>query len=119
MRAISRLMWLLGSCFLAVDGAYLFRSLRANNFEVVGLLTIGLSAVLCLLMAFFFGRTVISAGANVWAEDREDADSNDGDPEVGFSVLGAGGRCCSQPPLLSHFSASQSGPGSQLSPCPF
>ena len=47
-------------------------------------LTIGLSGVLCLLLAFHFGRMVKSAGVNVWAEDREDAEIDDGDPEVGF-----------------------------------
>ncbi|QNE45643.1 cytochrome c oxidase subunit 4 [Glaciihabitans sp. INWT7] len=84
MRTVSRLMWLLGASFVTVDGVYLFRSLRAQNFELIGLLTIGLSGVLCLLLAFYFGQVVKSAGVNVWAEDREDAEIDDGDPEVGF-----------------------------------
>lgn len=84
MRTVSRLMWLLGTCFVAVDGVCLFWSLRANTFELIGLFTIGLSGVLCLLLAFHFGRMVKSAGVNVWAEDREDAEIDDGDPEVGF-----------------------------------
>ncbi|CAN5303405.1 cytochrome c oxidase subunit 4 [Frigoribacterium sp. UYMn621] len=84
MRTVSRLMWLLGASFVTVDGVYLFWSLRAENFELIGLLTIGLSGVLCLLMAFYFGQVVKSAGVNVWAEDREDAEIDDGDPEVGF-----------------------------------
>jgi hypothetical protein len=82
MRTVSRLMWLLGASFVTVDGVYLFWSLRAENFELIGLLTIGLSGV--LLMAFYFGQVVKSAGVNVWAEDREDAEIDDGDPEVGF-----------------------------------
>jgi len=77
-------MWLLGASFVAVDGIYLYWSLRAENFELIGLLTIGLSGVLCLLLAFYFGQVVKSAGVNVWAEDRDDAEIDDGDPEVGF-----------------------------------
>ncbi|MFM9919639.1 cytochrome c oxidase subunit 4 [Lacisediminihabitans sp. H27-G8] len=84
MRTVSRLMWLLGASFVTVDGVYLFWSLRAENFELIGLLTIGLSGALCLLLAFYFGQVVKSAGVNVWAEDREDAEIDDGDPEVGF-----------------------------------
>lgn len=84
MRTVSRLMWLLGASFITVDGVYLFWSLRAENFELIGLLTIGLSGALCLLLAFYFGQVVKSAGVNVWAEDREDAEIDDGDPEVGF-----------------------------------
>ncbi len=84
MRTVSRLMWLLGASFITVDGVYLFWSLRAENFELIGLLTIGLSGALCLLLAFYFGQVVKSAGVNVWAEDREDAEIEDGDPEVGF-----------------------------------
>jgi len=84
MRTISRLMWLLGASFVTVDGVYLVWSLRAENFELIGLITIGLSGVLCLLLAFYFGQVVKSAGVNAWAEDRQDAEIDDGDPEVGF-----------------------------------
>ncbi|MHC5794814.1 cytochrome c oxidase subunit 4 [Lacisediminihabitans sp. FW035] len=84
MRTVSRLMWLLGASFVTVDGVYLVWSLRAENFELIGLITIGLSGVLCLLLAFYFGQVVKSAGANAWAEDRQDAEIDDGDPEVGF-----------------------------------
>lgn len=84
MRTIGRLMWLLGACFLFVDGVYLLWSLLADNFEIVGLIVLGLSGLLCWLMAFYFGRVVQSAGTGAWAEDRLDAEIDDGDPEVGF-----------------------------------
>lgn len=84
MRTVSRLMWLLGASFVTVDGVYLVWSLRADNFELIGLITIGLSGVLCLLLAFYFGQAVKSAGPTAWAEDRDDAEIDDGDPEVGF-----------------------------------
>lgn len=84
MRTTGRLMWLLGACFLFVDGIYLLWSLRADNFEVVGLIVLGLSGILCWLVAFYFGRVVHAAGGETWAEDRLDAEIDDGDPEVGF-----------------------------------
>lgn len=84
MKTTGLLMWIMGGTFLTVDVAYLIWSLVARNFELVGLLTIGLSGALCLLMAFYFGRVVKAQGTEVLAEDRLDADIDDGDPEVGF-----------------------------------
>jgi len=77
-------MVVLGASFLAVDAIYLFWSLRADNFEVVGLITIGLSGMLCFLLAFYFGREVAAEGVNVSAADRPDAEIDDGDAEIGF-----------------------------------
>ena len=83
MKSIARVLYVMGGSFLIVDLVYLFWSLQAHNFEVIGLLTMGLSAVLCVLMAFYFGRTVRSFGETVLAEDRIDANIDDGDPEIG------------------------------------
>jgi Cytochrome c oxidase subunit IV len=84
MRTTGRLMWVLGGSFLTVDLAYVIWSQLAGNVELVGLMTIGLSGVLCLLLAFYFGRVVAANGESEWAEDRLDAKIDDGDPEVGF-----------------------------------
>jgi hypothetical protein len=84
MKTTGRLMWIMGGTFLAVDLAYFIWSQLADNFELVGLMTLGLSAALCLLMAFYFGRVVAANGGALWAEDQVDARIDDGDPEVGF-----------------------------------
>jgi Cytochrome c oxidase subunit IV len=63
---------------------YFLWSRQAHNVEPVGLLALGLSAVLCVLMAFYFGRVVAANGDAVWAEDQPDALIDDGDPEAGF-----------------------------------
>jgi hypothetical protein len=77
-------MWIMGGTFLVIDLAYFVWSLLADNFEVVGLMTMGLSSLLCLLMAFYFGRVVKAQGNGLLAEDRPDAEIDDGDPEAGF-----------------------------------
>lgn len=77
-------MYLLGASFLSVDAVYLVWSLLAENFELIGLMTIGLSGILCVFLAFYFGRVVKSAGPIGWAEDLLDAEIDDGDSEVGF-----------------------------------
>lgn len=84
MRTIARLMYLLGFSFLAVDAVYLFWSLRADNFELIGLMTLGLSGILCLFLAFYFGKMVRAGGAVPFPEDRPDAEIDDGNPEIGF-----------------------------------
>jgi len=84
MKTTGRLLWIMGGSFLTVDAVYLVWSLLAHNFELVGLMTIGLSSGLCLLLAYYFGRVVKAQGHEVWAEDRLDAEIDDGDPEVGF-----------------------------------
>lgn len=84
MKTISRILWVIGGSFMFVDAAYLVWSLRAHNFEIVGLLTIGLSSLLCLFLAFYFSRTSISLDQVQLPEDRLDAGIDDGDAEVGF-----------------------------------
>lgn len=84
MKTTARLLFLLGGSFLAVDAVYFYWSYRADNIELIGLLTMGLSGILCLLLAFYFGQAVRAGGPELWPEDRPDADVDDGDPEMGF-----------------------------------
>lgn len=84
MRTTTRLLYLIGFSFLTVDAAYLVWSLVAENFELIGLMTIGFSGLLCLLMAFYFGRVLTAGGPTLWAEDDPEAEVDDGDPEMGF-----------------------------------
>jgi len=76
-------LYVVGICFLVVDAAYLIWSLADDNFELIGLLTIGLSGVMCVMLAFYFGQVLRGDGANL-AEDRLDAGIDDGDAEAGF-----------------------------------
>lgn len=84
MRSTTRLLYLMGTSFLTVDVAYLVWSLLAGNFELIGLMTIGCSGLLCLLLAFYFGRVLSAGGALPWAEDDPEANIDDGDSEIGF-----------------------------------
>ncbi|MBF4578426.1 cytochrome c oxidase subunit 4 [Frigoribacterium sp. VKM Ac-2530] len=84
MKVIGNVLWLIGAGFIALDGVYLVWSLQAGNLETNGLLTIGLSGVLCLFLAFYFSRVLRAGGPVLLPEDRMDADTDDGDPEMGF-----------------------------------
>jgi hypothetical protein len=81
MKNTSTLMYVLAITFLIVDGAYLTWSLLAHNFELIGLITMGLSGLLCLFIAFYFARSAVGSAA--WPEDRPNAEIDDGDPEIG------------------------------------
>lgn len=84
MKSAARILYVMGGSFLAVASVYLFWSLQAHNLELVGVITVGLCAVLCLLLAFYFGRLVKSVGSDLLAEDRLDANIDDGDSELGL-----------------------------------
>ena len=84
MKTTARLMYLLGISFLLVDVAYFVWSLIEDNFELIGLMTIGLSGMLCLFFGFYFGRVVKGGGPIAWVEDTPEADVNDGDSEMGY-----------------------------------
>ena len=83
LKASAVFLYVVGFSFLIVDGVYLMWSLLANNFELIGLLTIGLSGLMCVMFAFYFGRVLKSSGPALLPEDRLDADIDDGDPELG------------------------------------
>ena len=84
MKTTARLMYLLGISFLLVDVAYFVWSLIEDNFELIGLMTIGLSGMLCLFFGFYFGRVVKGGGSVAWVEDNPEADVDDGDSEMGY-----------------------------------
>ncbi|WP_165064946.1 aa3-type cytochrome oxidase subunit IV [Marisediminicola senii] len=84
MKSAARILYVMGGSFLTVTSVYLFWSLQAHNLELVGVITVGLCAVLCLLLAFYFGRLVKSVGGDLLAEDRLDANIDDGDSELGL-----------------------------------
>jgi hypothetical protein len=84
MKTTARLMYLLGISFLLVDVAYFVWSLIEDNFELIGLMTIGLSGMLCLFFGFYFGRVVKGGGPIAWVEDNPEADVDDGDSEMGY-----------------------------------
>jgi hypothetical protein len=83
MKASGRILWIMGGSFLTVDLVYLVWSLRAHNLEIVGLIAIGLSGLLCVLLAFYFGR-VVAGTPELLAEDQPNAEIDSGDPEIGF-----------------------------------
>lgn len=83
MRSARTALYVMGVSFLLVDMVYLYWSLQAHNFEVVGLIMMGLSAMFCIGLAFYFGRTVNAMGTGVLAEDRTDTNIDDGDAELG------------------------------------
>lgn len=83
MKASATLLYIVGFSFLVVDAVYIAWSLLADNFEIVGLLTIGLSGSMCILFAFYFRRVLKVSGPGLLPEDRLDANIDDGDPELG------------------------------------
>ena len=83
VRASAVFLYVVGFSFLVADGAYLVWSLLAHNFELIGLITMGLSGLMCVMFAFYFGRVLKSSGPTPLPEDRLDANIDDGDPELG------------------------------------
>lgn len=83
MRASAVFLYVVGFAFLVADGVYLAWSLLAHNFELIGLITMGLSGLMCVMFAFYFGRVLKSSGPEALPEDRLDANIDDGDPELG------------------------------------
>ena len=83
MRSTARLMWLLGGTFLTVDAVYVTSHLLEHQFELIGMITMGLSSLLFFFLAFYFDRVVKAGGSVPWPEDREYAEIDDGDPELG------------------------------------
>lgn len=76
-------LWIMAIGFLASDAAYVVWSLLQGQFEVIGTITMGLSGIMCALIAFYFTITQRESPAGSLPEDRLDADIDDGDPEVG------------------------------------
>lgn len=90
-----RLFWILAAFFFLLSGIYTLWSVLEYNardgstmqptqpIEWVGTIALALSGILAVLIAFFLARAHSSQGGEL-AEDRIDADIDDGDAEVGF-----------------------------------
>ncbi|MET0991607.1 MAG: cytochrome c oxidase subunit 4 [Lacisediminihabitans sp.] len=94
----AKLFWILAGFFVVADAAYTIWSLLDSNYrlsvepaggvagppiEWVGTVGIALTGVLSAFIAFYLGRTNKALGGTL-AEDRLDADIDDGDAEQGF-----------------------------------
>ncbi|PZE80024.1 cytochrome c oxidase subunit 4 [Curtobacterium sp. MCBD17_032] len=83
MRANTNLFWILFVFFVIADAAYTIWSIiYYGNIEWVGTLSIGLTGIMSAFIAFYLGR-VMSAQGGVLPEDRQDANIEDGDAELG------------------------------------
>jgi hypothetical protein len=83
VRATSIFLYVAGLTFLVVDGVYVAWNLLIENFEVIGTITVGLSGLMCVMVAFYLGRLVRGVGPTALPEDSQTAEIDDGDPEVG------------------------------------
>jgi hypothetical protein len=83
MRANINLFWILAIFFFLADAAYTIWSILATNeIEWVGTMSIGLTGILGVFIAFYLGRTFAAQGGAL-PEDRSDANIEDGDAELG------------------------------------
>jgi hypothetical protein len=83
MRANTNLFWILFIFFVVADAAYTIWSIiYYGSIEWVGTLSIGLTGIMSAFIAFYLGR-VLSAQGGVLPEDRQDANIEDGDAELG------------------------------------
>jgi hypothetical protein len=84
VRVNTNLFWILAAFFWAADALYIVWNLIDNGgFEWVGTVAIGLSGILGAFIAFYVGATRRAQGGEL-PEDREDANIDDGDPEIGY-----------------------------------
>ena len=97
MRVNSNLFWILAAFFALADVLYIVWNLVSfqqdpehlnaltpgRPVEGVGVIGIGLGAILSALIAFYVGASRRAQGGEL-PEDRLDAEIDDGDPEVGF-----------------------------------
>ncbi|NII40100.1 hypothetical protein E9228_000719 [Curtobacterium flaccumfaciens] len=83
MRANTNLFWILFGFFVLADAAYtIWSMIYYGSVEWVGTLSIGLTGIMSAFIAFYLGR-VMSAQGGVLPEDRQDANIEDGDAELG------------------------------------
>jgi hypothetical protein len=83
MRANTNLFWILFVFFVVADAAYtIWSMIYYGSIEWVGTLSIGLTGIMSAFIAFYLGR-VMSAQGGVLPEDRQDANIEDGDAELG------------------------------------
>jgi hypothetical protein len=83
MRTNVGLFWLLAGFFLAGDIAYVIWAIVEYGYvEWVGAVAILLSAALAAFIGFYLGLVYRAQGGEL-PEDRDDANIDDGDPELG------------------------------------
>lgn len=85
MKVNVNVFWILTGFFLLADIAYTLWSILeySGNIEWVGTLAIALSAILTAFIAFYLAKVYAAQGGEL-PEDRETANIDDGDPELGF-----------------------------------
>jgi hypothetical protein len=78
------LLYVLAAYFLLLTTVYtVWAQIYWSDTEWVGTLAIGLSAILCIFIAFYLQIQQKNQGG-VLPEDRLDAEIDDGDPELGY-----------------------------------
>jgi hypothetical protein len=83
MKANIGILWLFGGFFLLADVVYtVWNILATGQIEIVGSVSILLSAILAGFVGFFLNMVNRSQGGILLPEDR-DADIDDADPELG------------------------------------
>ncbi|MFJ3380442.1 cytochrome c oxidase subunit 4 [Curtobacterium sp. RRHDQ66] len=84
MRANVNLFWILFGFFILADAAYTIWFALAHNggWEPVGTVGIGLVGLMSAFIAFYLGRVLSAQGGDL-PEDRQDANIEDGDAELG------------------------------------
>jgi len=83
MRANINLFWIIAIFFFVADAAYTIWSLLYfGQWEPVGTVSIGLTGVFGVFIAFYLSRTFAAQGGAL-PEDRTDANIEDGDAELG------------------------------------
>jgi Cytochrome c oxidase subunit IV len=86
MRVNTRLFLILAAFFWAADALYILWNLidsKGTHLDWVGTIGIGLSGILAAFLSFFLGATQRGLGGTL-PEDRQDAEIDDGDPEIGY-----------------------------------
>ena len=95
MRANANMFWILAGFFFLADVIYIVWNIVSYNdatpsaltptrpVEWVGVVGIGLAGLMSVLIAFYVTISRRAQGGEL-AEDRLDAEIDDGDPEVGF-----------------------------------
>lgn len=85
MRTNAIMWWILAAYFVVVDGAYVAWSLGDSGgayIEPAGTVGLALAAAASTLIAFYLTR-VDRSHTGLLPEDRQDADIDDGNPEMG------------------------------------
>ncbi|OIH92736.1 cytochrome c oxidase subunit 4 [Curtobacterium sp. MCBA15_001] len=83
MRANVNLFWILFGFFILADAAYtIWAVINYGRPEPVGTVGIGLVGIMSAFIAFYLGRVLSAQGGDL-PEDRQDANIEDGDAELG------------------------------------